>query len=253
MRRNRNPRGEPLFALRAALLAPAALATVLCTCSGDFDRPRPLVFGEDSTFGVPLALVEPTQSQFPFTDAERRMRELAYPLLLPPDGGGSWQLVPVDLSYVAVMADQGPPYDVKAYGTLLMTATTRSEVERYARLIDTIADDMSRIDRFNATARHVLNGDRERLLNLSAVPRLTEAERHNARARVAENARIIKRVGVCLRLRAAAYRYAAQRLAIAVPSRLLAEVDRKLATYEQRIYPFDGIADAAPLAGCTSN
>jgi hypothetical protein len=192
-------------------------------------------------------LVEPTQSQFPFTDTEGRMRELAYPLLLPPDGGGLWELVPVDLSYVAVMADQGPPYDEKAYGTLLMTTTTRSEVERYTQLIDTITDDMSRIDHFNATARHVLNDDHERLHNLSAVPDLTQAERQNARARVAENARIIKRVGVCLRLRAAAYRYAAQRLAIAVPSRLLSEVDRRLATYERRINPFDKVSDVAPL------
>jgi hypothetical protein len=245
----RHPHGERFFALGLAPLAPAALATLLCACSGDFDRPRPLVFGEDSTLGVPSALVEPTQSQFPFTDAEGRMRELAYPLLLPPDGGGSWELVPVDLSYVAVMADQGPPYDLQAYGTLLVTTTTRSEVERYTQLIDTIADDMIRIDRFNATARHVLNDDHERLHNLSAVPGLTPAERQNARARVAENARIIKRVGVCLRLRAAAYRYAAQRLAIAVPSRLLSEVDRRLATYERRTYPFDGVADAAPLGG----
>jgi hypothetical protein len=247
MSRGRQLRGERLFALRAAPLVPAALATLLCTCSGDFDRPRPLVFGEDSTLGVPSALVEPTQSQFPFTDAEGRMRELAYPLLLPPDGGGLWELVPVDLSYVAVMADQGPPYDVKAYGTLLMTTTTRSEVERYTQLIDIITDDMTRIDHFNATARHVLNDDRERMHNLSAVPGLTLAERHNARARVAENARIVKRVGVCLRLRAAAYRYAAQRLAIAVPSRLLLEVDRRLATYERRIYPFEEVSDAAPL------
>ena len=246
---SRHPRGERLFGLRVAPLAPAALATVLCTCSGDFDRPRPLVFGEDSTLGIPAALVEPTQSQFPFTDAEGRMRELAYPLLLPPDGGGSWELVPVDLSYVAVMADQGPPYDLQAYGTLLVTTTTRSKVERYTQLIDTIADDMIRIDRFNATARHVLNDDHERLRNLSAVPGLTPAERDNARARVTENAGIIKRVGACLRLRAAAYRYAAQRLAIAVPSRLLAEVDRRLATYERRIYPFDAASDAAPLGG----
>ena len=208
-----------------------------------------MVFGEDSTFGVPLALVEPTQSQFAFTDAELRMRELAYPLLLPPDGGGSWELVPVDLSYVAVMANQGPPYDIEAYGTTLMTIPTRSEVERYAQLIDAITADMSRIDKFNTTARHVLEGDRERLRNLSGVPRLTAAERQNAHARVAENARIIKRVGVCWPWRAAAYRYAAQRLAIAVPSHLLSDVDRKLATYERRINPFAGVSDSASLGG----
>jgi hypothetical protein len=132
----RHRRGGPLFAARAAPLAVAVLATLLAACSGDFDRPRPLAFGEDSTFGVPLALIESPQSEFAFTDAERRMRELAYPLLLPP--------------------------------------------------------------------------------------------------------------GVCLHLRAAAYRYAAQRLAIAVPSHLLADVDRKLASYERRIN-FDGVADAAPL------
>jgi hypothetical protein len=246
---SRHPRGGLLFAARAAPLAVAALASLLAACSGDFDRPRPLVFGEDSTFGVPLALVEPPQSQFAFTDAERRMRELAYPLLLPPDGGGLWELVPVDLSYLAVMADQGPPYDIKAYGTTLMTIPARSEVERYARLIDTITADMSRIELFNATARHVLDGDQERLQNLAAVPGLTAAEQQKARVRVAENARIIKRVGVCLHLRASAYRYAGQRLAIAVPSHLLAEVDRKLATYERRINSLDGVADVAPVGG----
>jgi hypothetical protein len=169
--------------------------------------------------------------------------------LLPPDGGGLWELVPVDLSYLAVMADQGPPYDIKAYGTTLMTIPARSEVERYARLIDTITADMSRIELFNATARHVLDGDQERLQNLAAVPGLTAAEQQKARVRVAENARIIKRVGVCLHLRASAYRYAGQRLAIAVPSHLLAEVDRKLATYERRINSLDGVADVAPVGG----
>lgn len=233
--------GSSARQLAGVLLAPLLIGA----CSGDFDRPRPLLFGEDSTLGLPLALVEPTHSQFAFTDAERRLRALAYPLLLPPDGGGGWwPLVPVDLSYVAVMDDQGPPYDVKAYGAMLMTLPTRSEVERYTRLMDTIADDMDRIDYFDATAREVLDSDYDRLRALSDVRGLTGAERNNVHARIAENARIIKRVGICLKRRAAAYRYAAQRLAIAVPSPLRFEVDRKLATYEQRVYPFDAVSDA---------
>ena len=59
---------------------------------------------------MPIALVEPTQSVLALTDAEQRMRELAYPLLLPADGTQAWKVAAVDLSYLAVMADQGPPY-----------------------------------------------------------------------------------------------------------------------------------------------
>jgi hypothetical protein len=242
-RANASPR---LNAAAGAIAGPIIGALLVCGCSGDFDRPRPLLFGEGSTLELPEVWVEPTRSQFAFTQAEQRMRRLAYPLLLPPDGGGWWEIVPVDLSYVAVIADQGPPYDRQAFGALLMTMPARSEVERYARLLDIIADDMLRIDHFNAAARQVLTDDSERVHSLSRAVGLTEGERNNARARMAENSRIIKRVGICLKARAAAYRYAAQRLAIAVPSRLQLEVDRKLATYERRIYPFDvGDEDAA--------
>jgi len=122
----------------------------------------------------------------------------------------------------------------------------RSEVERYARLVDMIMDHMIRIDRFNATARRVLDADRERL---SGVVFLTAAENDSTPARLAENARIIQRIAVCLRLRAAAYRYAAQRLAIAAPSRLIAEVDRKLVSHEARIKPFDAVSDPPPPPG----
>jgi hypothetical protein len=208
---------------------------VLAGCVGDFNQPRPLLFGDDSVAGLPAAWIQPGRSQFAFTDDELRMRNLAYPLLMPPCFGGLWGVIPLDLGYAIVMADRGPLFDTVAYGNAVLAMWVRSEAARYARLSDDVRDDMIRIDRYYFTARHVVDMDRKRVRSFAYVAGLTAYERTNALERVADNTRIIDRVGRALKLRAASYRFALERLAIAQPSPLAAEADRAIRAYEQRI------------------
>jgi len=209
-------------------------------CAGDFGRPRAVLFGDDSVVGLPQGLIEPTASRFPFTDDEQRMRELGYPLLLPPDVVTSPLAVgPVDFSYAAVMADHSPSFDTAAYGRKLMTMWVASETSRYSRLIDDVRDDMIHVSRFYETARRVVDMDRKRERSLEFVAGLTAGERNDALARNSENTEIINRVGDRLHARVACYRYALQRLAMAVPSPLAAQADRALLALEGRIRPLD--------------
>lgn len=236
-------RGVPRLLITTGL---AACLAVVANCAGDFDRPRPVLFGEGSVTRLPNTVLMPTASKFAFTDDEQRMRELAYPLLLPPNVGRWWSVVPVDLSFAAVMSGYGPAYDPAVYAAGLVAWTTRSEAARYARLIDDIHDDMARIGPFNETARRVLEMDRRRERSLGAATGVTVSEGDNALARVGENARLVERVGLNLQARAVCYRAALERLSIEAPSPRAADAERVLITLQRRIA---ALALAAPAVG----
>ncbi len=215
----------------------AGSLALLAACTGDFDRPRPMLFGEGSVTRLPNTLLMPTDSAFAFTDDEQRMREFAYPLLLPPYVGRWWSVVPADLSFAAVMAGYGPAYDPAKYTAELTAWATRSEAARYARLIDDINDDMLRISRFYEAARRVVDMDRRRERSLRVATGLTLSDENDALRRVDENARLINRVALNMEARNACYRVALQQLAIEAPSPRAADAQRLLLTYQRRIAP----------------
>jgi hypothetical protein len=219
-------------------LAAAALLT-LAGCTGDFGRPAHLPIVND-IFIPPLAAEALSSPDgpvtfFPFTDDEKRLRDLGYQLLVPPYQGEVWRSLPVELSYGTVLSDGGPTYDRKTYGTRLLTLPLRSQAARYARLIDDIHNDMLRIDRFSAVAWRVSDLDRKREISLGYVTALTPVEHANAERRVKENRRIMLIVNEHLVERAASYRYALERLVIAAPSEAAADADRALVAFERRI------------------
>jgi hypothetical protein len=124
--------------------------------------------------------------------------------------------------------------DPTAYAARLMLVYVRSETARYARLNDDIRNDIARIDPFFSVARRVVDIDRKREQSLAVVAVKSGAEIANALSRVAENTLTVGWVQRSLVDRAAAYRFALERLVIAVPSPMAVEVERSLALLQAR-------------------
>ena len=70
---------------------------------------------------------------------------------------------------------------------------------------------------------------------LAQVTAVSDVDRANAVARIAENGSLIGRVSQCLGVRAEAYRVALERLVIAQPSPMAADADRALTALRRRI------------------
>jgi hypothetical protein len=125
--------------------------------------------------------------------------------------------------------------DPTVYAARLFSVWVRSEATRYARLIEDIRNDVVRIDGFFTTARRVLDIDRKRETSLRYLAVLRADEIANALNRVGENVLIVGWVQRSLVERAIAYRFALERLMIAVPSPLAVDAERSLTLLQQRI------------------
>jgi hypothetical protein len=166
------------------------------------------------------------------TDEERRLRDLAYPLIEPPYDRNRWYSV---LAEHGGMSRPWPYPDRAAYASQLFTTAYRSQTARYYKLIEDIRNDVTRLDPFFAVARHVSDMDRKREKSLAYVSSPTVEERHNTHQRIEENRSIVEWVKNSLHERAASYRIALERLVIAAPSPVAVEAERTLALLQQRL------------------
>jgi hypothetical protein len=215
----------------------AVLAILFAGCVGDFGRPRPSIFGDNRAAWMgeeaAAALGEPA-SVFPLTEDEILMRDLAFNLIAPPYDRAKWNAVLFDFYRSGLVPVFGS--DIRAvYRAQLFATWYPSATARYARLTDDIRDDIVRIDPFAFAAARVLDLDRKRDKSLAYVATLAAGEAVNAKRRIAENAMIVEWVRWCLDARAAAYRFALERLVIALPSPAAVEAERQLAELERRI------------------
>jgi hypothetical protein len=223
----------------AALLALLAL-TVLAGCSsiGDFGRLQaPLVnddihdwVGQDAATaaGAPISINN-------FTDDERTLRDLAFPLIEPPYDRQRWDAVVYEYGIKHSFRREMWGFDVTAYYSHLEGTYYRSSVARYNQLIDDMRDDIVRIDPFFATARRVLALDQRRVQAMQYVPDLSPTEHLSALARVGENSLTIAWVHHSLTERCASYRYALDHLVVAEPDPAGAEAERILRELQQQI------------------
>jgi hypothetical protein len=219
----------------AAVLACLWLAA--CGSTGDFGRERPSPYSFADTrhdwLGPAVASkVSDPPWQHQLTDEERRLRDLAYPLIEPPYDRHRWY---------SVLAERGlwsrpTPYpDRSAYASKLFTTAYRSQTARYSKLIEDIRNDITRLDPFFSVARHVADMDRRREQSLAYVRNLSREERDNTINRMRENEGVIRWVQGSLSERAASYRLALERMVIAAPSQMAVEAERTLALMQQRI------------------
>jgi hypothetical protein len=220
------PRTPRIFPGLALLL----LGVTLAACSGgDFGRTRQDFLSDDMhrwIGGEATGSVGLLPSQFQLTDNERRLRDLAYPLIEPPHSRPAWKSVFGDYKPLPSPWRQKPVFDRTAYGRQLIDEPHRSYTSRYSQLIDDVRDDITRFEPFFSNAIRVLDLDRKRNASLKLVSELSPRERDDAVARMEENTLIVQWVTQCLEQRISSYRWALERLVIQGPDNIAAEADR---------------------------
>jgi hypothetical protein len=220
---------NPIRCSSSALLLLVS-SVMLGGCSGgDFGRARDDMrnddmhrwIGAEATGSVGLR-----PSQFQLTDAERQLRDLAYPLIEPPHSRPAWKTVFGDFEPIASPWRQAPAFDRTAYGRALIDEPHRTHSSRYAQLIDDVRDDITRFESFFASAIRVIDLDRKRDASLKLISELSPRERADAVARMQENSLIVQWVQQCLERRISSYRWALERLVIQTPDTIAADADR---------------------------
>jgi len=172
----------------------------------------------------------PAPSTFPYTDDERLLRDYAYPLIEPPYDRQRWFSIAGEYG----LLNPGLRNDRIAYANHLMSARYRSPSSRYAQLIDDIRNDSTRITPFFEVAGRVIDMDVKRRKSLGFVEPVIN-EPANALVRNRENANVVGIVRTSIAQRAAAYRFALERLVIEVPSPQAVEAERSLGYLKSQV------------------
>ena len=123
--------------------------------------------------------------------------------------------------------------DPTAYAAVLMNAYVRSQTALYSRLDDDIRNDVVRIANFVPVARRLIDMDGKREKSLAFVPVLSGPEIANAKARISQNFLVVAWMQALID-RAASYRFALERLIVAVPSPFAVDVERSLMLLRSR-------------------
>ena len=222
-----------------------ALLTLLAGCStnGDFGEVRPSLVRDDIHDWVgPVAMAgrPGAPSTFDLTDDERLLRDLAYPLIEPPQDRQKWYSAATE--YGILRYEHVGAISRTAYADALFA--DRSPSARYERLTDDIRNDTTRLPQFFETAGRVADIDGKRRKSLPYIRALSDDERVNALRRIEENARIVGLVRASLNGRASAYRFALERLVVATPSpravaaeRALNQLQAQIARYRTNLPP----------------
>ncbi len=217
-----------------------------CTSIGDFGRlERPFVtdnihdwVGQEAAVraGAPVSLDN-------LTEDERALRDLAYPLIVPPYDRLRWDVILHEYGVKREFRNSLWVVDPTAYYRALLSADFRSTAGRYNRLIDDIRNDVVRIGPFFDIARRVVELDRRRRESLDYLPDIAPPERFNALARVGENSLTIAWVQHSLAQRCAGYRFALDHLVVAEPENVAAQADVALALLQQQLAANELVSD----------
>jgi hypothetical protein len=205
-------------------------ATLLggCALNGDFGRVRDSLdsdgmhdwVGRDAARGI-----GGRPSEFRLTDNERRLRDLAFPLIQPPYDRQHWDQVFAEYGFEGPRPDA--PFDSTVYWKHLYVNDRRSEASSYTQIVVDARNDVTRLEPFFATAALVVDMDRRRMESLRYVA-ASLAENDSVRSRVNENTAVIAWVCRSLAERAQSYRFALERLVIIAPSASAAEAERSV-------------------------
>lgn len=169
-------------------------------------------------------------SRFEYTDDERALRDLAYPLIEPPFDRQQWYAVAGE--YGLYRANSA---DYKRYSERLESTWRRSPSSRYSQLIDDVRNDITRMSQFFETASRVIDIDQKRQKSMAYVSDLTKKEHINALRRIRENAHVVAIVQQSLADRSASYRFALERLVVITPSPQAIEAERSVTLLQNQI------------------
>src|SRR5262245_55365921 len=156
-----HPRSRFLKASRGRrlLCGIASLAAVLyvggCGLYGDFDRGRPALATDGANARIDreeLIRSGKKPSDFPLTDEERRLRDLARAIIPPPNNPNRWDTVfrdyvLDDIEWLGTAQEKREPvrFDRAAYWKNLHEDERRSEASAYSKLITDAREDVIRL------------------------------------------------------------------------------------------------------------
>ena len=209
-----------------------------CVTNGDFGRVRPELVNDDIHDWVgrdAVAAVGGQPSEYPLTDDERRLRDLAFPLIEPPYDRNRFDSVWREYGLGRPPPRQAVAFNRAAYWVRLAETYRRSEASAYAQIVTDARNDVERIDPFFTVADRVIDMDAKRAKSVAYVAHLSGAEYASAANRTIENAAIVGWVCRSLHDRGAAYRHALEHLVIAAPSSSAVEAERSLTLLYARI------------------
>lgn len=208
-------------------------AAFLAGCANyDFGEVHPVLVtdGIHDWIGQNSAGPRVPPSRFEYTDDERALRDLAYPLIEPPFDRQQWYSVAGEYGlYRASSADH------RKYFVRLESTWQRSPSARYSQLIDDIRNDITRMSQFFETAGRVIDIDQKRQKSLTYVFDLGKKERVNALRRMRENVHVVAIVQQSLADRVASYHFALERLVIITPSPQAIEAERSITLLQNQI------------------
>ena len=221
-----------------------AIAAPAVTQAGDFGRPKPSLleglipqqFWKGPVTGY---------SGFPLTDLEVELRDRSYVLIRPNEPRGSWNIYIAGFQIAGLLPPRFVYDDFTEYARMLLWIPARSEASSYNRLIDDMAEDGKLAGPFVAVACAVADLDLKRERSLAYVGVLADWEVANTAGRIRENRLVTAWVHRALHWRLASYRYALERLVIAIPSARAVEAERALTRFQAIVAQAD-----EPLARC---
>ncbi len=205
-----------------------ALCLLAGCANGDFQEVKPYLVRDNVHDWVGPAAVGPhvASSDFSLTDDERQLRDLAYPLIQPPYDRHKWYQIVGE--YGGFNSELNRSFDRTNYATHLFGDRYRSPSARYARLIDDIRNDSTRLPQFFETATRVVDIDDKRRKSMDYVASLSPPERDQALRRINENGAIVGWVIDSLNRRIESYQFALGRLVVMTPSQQAVETEQAL-------------------------
>lgn len=226
----------------ASALALAALA-LSGAIAGDLGRadpnfwdgllPKQLYTGPVAPLSFPPSGIP--HSLYPLTDDEESLRDQAFSILQPPQHRDVWNTLVQSFAQATAFPLDILRFDRYAYANMLIGMPYASEAGRYSRLIDDVSSDYLLLGPFMVTACRVLDMDSRRARSLAHVQGFTDYEIGNALARNNENRILLEGAELVLADRVWSYRYAVNRLVVAVPSRLAVQAERAVERYALQV------------------
>ena len=226
------------FILRLTIGIALAIAAPVSSQAGDFGRPKPSLleglipqqFWKGPVTGY---------SGYPLTDLEVELRDRSYVLIRPNEPRGKWNIYIAGFGIAHLLPPAFTYYDHTEYARMLLWTLARSEASSYNRLIEDMDSDGRLVAPFVTVACTVADLDLKRERSLAYVNELSEGETGNAYGRIRENRMVTAWVLRALHWRLASYRYALERLVIAVPSVRAVEVERALVRFQAIVLQAD--------------
>jgi hypothetical protein len=173
-------------------------------------------------------------SNFPLTDDERALRDMAYYFIEPPHSRPAWKGVFGDYDRIHAPWSHKVVFDRTSYGRKMIDEPHRSQASSYQGLMEDVRNDLTMLDQFIPLAVKLNDLDIKRNKALGYIGDLSPREYADAQARMRENVLVVQWAQQCVEQRVSSYRWALERLVIMAPDRMAAQADALIAELARR-------------------